>query len=225
VSAHSQILITPEFNRAATQLADTGRFLATHGWSPATSSNYSTKFAANNSEFIAISRSGIDKYTMSLTDVMVISAAPDSKSRAAFNIIGPENAKPSAETQIHTAIYQARPNARSILHTHSPNNTRLSLKFEDEGEVLFSGYEMQKGIEGERSHENTLKIPILPNSQDMTAFADLTFALLEKEWAAQAFLIAGHGLYTWGDSIATARRHVETLEFLFACRVLELSGV
>ena len=27
--------------------------------------------------------------------------------------------------------------------------------------------------------------------------------------------MAGHGLYTWGDTIADARRQVEVLEFLF----------
>ena len=29
------------------------------------------------------------------------------------------------------------------------------------------------------------------------------------------FLMAGHGLYTWGKDIAAARRQIEVLEFLF----------
>jgi len=29
------------------------------------------------------------------------------------------------------------------------------------------------------------------------------------------FLMAGHGLYTWGENIAAARRQIEVLEFLF----------
>jgi len=28
-------------------------------------------------------------------------------------------------------------------------------------------------------------------------------------------LVAGHGLYTWGQDLAEARRHLEVLEFLF----------
>ena len=35
----------------------------------------------------------------------------------------------------------------------------------------------------------------------------------------EGFLLRGHGLYTWGDDLAQARRHVEILEFL-----LETSG-
>jgi len=33
------------------------------------------------------------------------------------------------------------------------------------------------------------------------------------------FLIAGHGLYTWGADLREAKRHVEVLEFL-----LEVTG-
>ena len=29
-------------------------------------------------------------------------------------------------------------------------------------------------------------------------------------------LVAGHGLYAWGDSLAEAQRHVEILEFLLS---------
>jgi len=29
------------------------------------------------------------------------------------------------------------------------------------------------------------------------------------------FLMAGHGLYTWGENLAAARRQIEVLEFLF----------
>jgi methylthioribulose-1-phosphate dehydratase len=31
------------------------------------------------------------------------------------------------------------------------------------------------------------------------------------------FLIARHGLYTWGRDLAEARRHIEIYEFLFEC--------
>ena len=31
------------------------------------------------------------------------------------------------------------------------------------------------------------------------------------------FLIQKHGLYTWGDSLADARRHLEAIEFLMEC--------
>ena len=33
------------------------------------------------------------------------------------------------------------------------------------------------------------------------------------------YLIAGHGLYTWGRSVEEACRHVEAFEFLLACEI------
>ena len=32
--------------------------------------------------------------------------------------------------------------------------------------------------------------------------------------ASHGLLLRGHGLYTWGASLAEAQRHVETLEFV-----------
>ena len=38
---------------------------------------------------------------------------------------------------------------------------------------------------------------------------------LDRIPRAHAFLLRRHGLYTWGDTLADAERHVEILEFLF----------
>jgi methylthioribulose-1-phosphate dehydratase len=37
---------------------------------------------------------------------------------------------------------------------------------------------------------------------------------MKQSPAIHGFLLRGHGLYTWGDDLAQARRHVEILEFL-----------
>ncbi|MEJ2680579.1 MAG: class II aldolase/adducin family protein [Gammaproteobacteria bacterium] len=46
---------------------------------------------------------------------------------------------------------------------------------------------------------------------------------LRQRWTetplAWGFLVRGHGLYSWGDTIESARRHLEGLEFLFACQL------
>ncbi len=211
------ILKSNEFLDLALQLAETGRFLAERGWSPATSSNYSARLAA---DFIAISRSGVDKFKMTAEDVMVIAPAADD-----IAVVAPREARPSAETLIHTAIYRARPQARAVLHTHSPYNTRLSLRFCEQGHLLFKGYELQKAFDGEYSHENVVRVPILSNSQDMVAFARQVVQLLASNPVISGFLIAGHGLYTWAPTLAIARRHAEAFEFLFECHALELAGV
>jgi methylthioribulose-1-phosphate dehydratase len=66
-------------------------------------------------------------------------------------------------------------------------------------------------------------LPILPNSQDMRAFSESLTKVLAPN--IHGFLIAGHGLYTWGQDLASARRHIETFEFLFECLGHEHAGV
>jgi methylthioribulose-1-phosphate dehydratase len=70
-----------------------------------------------------------------------------------------------------------------------------------------------------RTHEHREWIPIVENDQDIPKLAARMAAVLRTEPAAHAILISGHGLYTWGRTIADAERHVEILEFL-----LEIQG-
>ena len=73
---------------------------------------------------------------------------------------------------------------------------------------------MLKGLDGVRTHEHREWLPILDNSQDMRELAEEVKKRLEEHPGAHAFLLRGHGLYTWGRDLAQARRHVEILEFL-----------
>jgi methylthioribulose-1-phosphate dehydratase len=73
---------------------------------------------------------------------------------------------------------------------------------------------MLKGLDGIGTHEHREWVPILENDQDMTRLAGAVRARLAAEPAAHAFLLRGHGLYTWGATIDEAERHVEILEFL-----------
>lgn len=208
------VLQSKEFDLAASEIAKVGRFLAEQGWSPATSSNYSVRLT---DKLQAITRTGVDKFEISPRDIIVIDETGA--------VVAPLHQRASAETLIHTAIYKKRAGAHAILHTHSSRGTRLSLKYALESAISFSGYEMQKGLSQNKSHESTETLPVLANSQDMTAFAMDVESLLAREKAIHGFLIAGHGLYTWGSSLAEAKRHVETFEFLFECKTFELAGV
>ena len=200
------------FSELAEQISEIGQFLANQGWSPATSSNYSARL---DSETIAITRSGIDKYKIKSSDIIVT----DLNGR----VIEPENAKASAETLIHTSIYKKYPEAGAVLHTHSVMGTRLSLKFQNEKVIRVSGYELLKGLAGNTTHEMTEEIPIIDNDQDMERFSKALEPLLTQ--SIHGFLIAGHGLYTWGKDLSECKRHIETYEFLFQCLEKEIHGV
>ncbi|MEO0458489.1 MAG: methylthioribulose 1-phosphate dehydratase [Cyanobacteria bacterium P01_A01_bin.114] len=121
---------------------------------------------------------------------------------------------PSAETQLHLAIIAAT-GAGAVLHTHSIFGTLLSMQYAPLGEIVFSGYEMLKGLEGIKSHDARVSLPIMPNSQNMTQLSREVSRLLKLHPELHGLLLAGHGLYTWGETLFQARRHVEILEFFF----------
>jgi ribulose-5-phosphate 4-epimerase/fuculose-1-phosphate aldolase len=80
------------------------------------------------------------------------------------------------------------------------------------GYLRLADLEMVKGLEGIRSHTTPIAIPILANSQDMRQLS--LAALPHLATAPYGLLIAGHGLYAWGNALPQARRHLEILEFL-----------
>lgn len=194
----------------ATDLLEAIKFFNQKGWSPATSTNYSVR-SANPDEYI-ISRSGVDKSKFALEDLILIN--PAGKVLPPFNQPG---IKSSAETEIHTHIYQTYPEVKCVLHTHSVLGTVLSQAYVKEKQLRFEGYEIQKGLDGNITHELESILPIVPNSQDMKEILKNMDQHFTQKPSIHGFLIAGHGLYTWGKDIATAKRHIETYEFLFEC--------
>jgi ribulose-5-phosphate 4-epimerase/fuculose-1-phosphate aldolase len=63
--------------------------------------------------------------------------------------------------------------------------------------------------------EHSEWVPILENSQDYVELSQAVGRVLTQHPQAHGFLLRRHGLYTWGEDLATAKRHVEIFEFLF----------
>lgn len=191
----------------AAELVETIRFFAEKSWTPATSSNFSVRSSQIPGHFL-ISRSGVDKSKFKLEDLILINTEGE---------IHPDFRKPevksSAETGIHTEIYKNFPNTNCVLHTHSVLATTLSYAQARNKEIIFEGLEILKGLEGNATHELQEVMPIVSNSQHIPDIMRELAPLGPKH----GFLIAGHGLYAWGKDIPTAKRHIETFEFLFEC--------
>lgn len=192
---------------AADEIASAGRFLYGQGWSPATSSNYSARIDAGH---IAITVSGKHKGQLDAGDVMVV----DMAGRPVQS-----DCRSSAETRLHTVLYEVFPEVGAVLHTHSVKATVLSRLLPTGKPLQVEGYEVQKAFSGVHTHESALTIPVFDNTQNIDALAMAT-----KEWFADhpehpGYLIRGHGLYTWGKTMADCLRHVEALEFLFECEL------
>jgi methylthioribulose-1-phosphate dehydratase len=194
-----------EEEELATTLVDTGRRFYERGWVFGTSGNFSAVLSEPPLR-LAITASGIDKRTLAREHILQI----DGERR----VVGKHDGRPSAETALHLEIVRRR-NARAVLHTHSVWSTMLSDAYAERGGLEISGLEMLKGLAGVTTHEHRERVPILANEQDMTALARRAGALLEREPEIHGFLLRGHGLYTWGNTLADAERHVEIFEFLF----------
>jgi methylthioribulose-1-phosphate dehydratase len=204
---------TPSFQDEAEALCVTARWCYARGWVPATSGNFSVRNRAG--AHILISPSGLDKGVMTAAHLL----ETDLHGRPA----DPAK-KPSAETRLHAVIYRARHDAAAILHVHSVWNTILSGRFAATGYVPLTGYEILKGLSGVTTHETEERVPILVNSQNYDDLAADLSAALGKYPEAHGVLLSRHGLYTWGKSVAEARRHLEALEFLFEVEGRRLMG-
>ena len=193
--------------QAARTIAETGRDLAALGWTPATSSNFSMRLDPTH---IAVTISGRDKGRLSGEDVMVV----DMDGSAVAT-----DARPSAETLLHTQIYRRFPEANAVLHTHSRQQTVASRFYASRGVIRFEGWELQKAISGYTTHESALDVPVFANTQDMNVLVREVDAWLDAGKSLSGYLIDGHGIYTWGKDMPETRRHLEAFEFLLACEL------
>lgn len=189
--------------KSALALTQVGRRFYERGWVFGTSGNFSVVVKQKPLRLL-ITASSMHKGTLRPTQFLEVDERGER--------VGKGNAKPSAETLLHTEIVRRR-GAGAVLHTHSVWGTILSGR-KDAG-VAIEGYEMLKGLDGVRTHEHREWIPIVDNDQDMRRLAGCLGAALDEHPAAHAILLRRHGLYTWGKTLADAERHVEILEFLF----------
>ena len=190
----------------ARQIVDAGRFLYGRGWSPATSSNYSTRLSPSEA---LLTVSGKHKGQLSVDDVLATDLSGNSLE---------PGKKPSAETLLHTQLYSWRAEIGAVLHTHSVNATVLS-RLTPEAFIEFEDYELQKAFSGISTHESRVRVPIFDNDQDIARLAAKVQPWLDAHPDCVGYLIRGHGLYTWGAQMSDALRQIEAFEFLFECEL------
>jgi methylthioribulose-1-phosphate dehydratase len=195
--------VSGPFADLASALAEVGRRFDARGWVQGTSGNFSAVITPYPLT-LTVTPSSAHKGRLSANDFLHV----DEFGRSASG-----QRRPSAETLLHLEIVRAR-GAGAVLHTHSVWSTMLSERQAREGGVSIAGYEMLKGLAGVSTHEHHEWVPIVGNDQNMPRLASQVRDQLMQHPTAHAFLIAGHGLYTWGQTITDAERHVEILEFL-----------
>jgi len=208
----SQIAST--FAQSAASLSAIAKGFHARGWLLGTSGNLSAVVSRDPLR-LAMSPSGIDKGELTAAQVLLV----DEQAQ----VLSDHRGKPSDETLLHLRIVKDR-EAGAVLHTHSVWNTILSDLHAGDGGISIEGYEMLKGLAGIRTHEHREWLPIIKNSQDMSALASSMGKTLSNNPQAHGLLLHRHGLYSWGSNLQEAKRHIEIFEFLLETlgRTLEI---
>lgn len=198
--------IVYNFENAAHCLVQTGNEAFKNGWVPATSGNFSLRLGPDE---IAITVSGRHKGHLTVDDIM----------RVDLNGKPLDNKSPSAETCLHISLYRRFKEVNSVLHTHSPNSTVLSKLITDS--LLIQDLEILKAFNGINTHETCVTVPVFDNDQDIPRLSvNIESRINNSDNIAPGYLIKGHGLYTWGNSVSDAMRHLEAFEFIFDCELI-----
>jgi methylthioribulose-1-phosphate dehydratase len=195
---------TASASDAIAELIAAGRDFAARNWVPATSGNLSRRIDARR---IAVTLSGRDKGALTTGDFAIIP------------LDSPLPPGVSAEAPLHVSLYRGDPAIGAVLHVHSLAATLASQAHAAAGEIVLAEYEMLKALAGITTHATRVTVPVFANDQDVPALARRVEARLAVLPGAVGYLLAGHGLYAWGRTMAEARRHIEAFDFLLTCEL------
>ena len=192
------------FHELAEELVEAGSVLYGWGMVPATSGNFSARVDAKT---LAITVSGRHKGRLTTEDIMQVNLQGESL----------DGKKSSAETGLHTQLYDRLPEVEAVLHVHSKNSTLISRT--SKNTLGLSGYELLKALPGITTHDTEIHIPMFENDQNIPRLAAKVDSYMQENANTPAYLIKGHGLYAWGRSITEVMNVIEALDFLFACEL------
>jgi methylthioribulose-1-phosphate dehydratase len=183
------------------ELADIKDELAERDWFFGTSGNLSIRVTENPTTFL-VTASGKDKRKRTNEDFLLV----DQNGFPAEKTV----LKPSAETVLHTAIYE-KTKAGCVLHVHTVDNNVVSELYGDQGKVVFTKQEIIKAL-GLWEEDEIVDIPIIPNFADLQKLGDVFKKHIKEDTGA--VLIRNHGITVWGKTSFEAKRHLEAYEFL-----------
>ncbi|RLN50073.1 hypothetical protein BBJ29_000901 [Phytophthora kernoviae] len=104
--------------------------------------------------------------------------------------------------------------AAVVLHSHGITCNLAAALCDGKSEFRITHQEMIKGISG-HGYADTLVVPVIDNEPKESALAEPIAKTMEAYPKTSAVLVRRHGLFVWGDSWETAKRHAECLHYLF----------
>ena len=171
-------------------LVDYGKKLSLAGLCPGTSGNLSVYDP--DSGLMAITPSGLNYFETRPEDIVITDLSGN---------IADGGRRPSSELNLHAAFYRAKPEARSVVHTHSVFCTTLGILGEPVRAVHFM-----------IGAANSREIPLAPYVTFGTE--ELAEVAVRFCGGSEAVMLANHGLVTCGGSLADAFELAVTLEYV-----------
>ena len=146
----------PDANTTALAKALCGAMGEIHrrGWCDGTGGNFSCVLEADPIRLL-MAPSGVHKGSVAPIDLIQVN-------REGHVVLG--NGKASAETALHLEIVKTC-GAGAVLHTHSQAGTLLSQWACRQGRLELSGLEMLKGLDGIKTHDCSVDVPVLPTTR------------------------------------------------------------
>jgi len=195
-----------EFKAQVRLLADAGRDLAARGWLPARTGHFSARL---DDQHIVITAPGRDKDILDEHDFLVVDLD-------GHLISG--SGTPGPETFLHIIMYRHDGDVGAVLHTHSSHATVLSRQLS--AAIQLRDYEVLRDLPGVEDPAAGIQLPVFPNLTDMQQLAARVNAAMSGQPGLAGYLISGHGLYTWGQTVERAIQRAEAFEFMFECEIL-----
>ncbi len=183
------------FQDAKIQVVDAAQYLAHKGFLTATGGNLSVRIAENGDlakqAAFAITPSDYDYLKMAPEDICVLDME--------LNCLEGER-KPSVESAMHAAIYQARGDVKAIIHTHQVYPSTLAI-INAPIPALFDE-----------------QVRFLGRSVEIIPYAPSGTGMLKSQVAKHvrnhhnAYMMANHGALIFGTDMERAIHNVEVLE-------------
>ncbi len=181
------------------------------GWASGTGGGISIRDSAG----VWVAPSGVQKERISAEDVFLLAPEFEGPARILRGAGNPD-LRISECTPLFFNAYRAR-GAGAVLHSHSLWALLAARIFSPKGGAgafRCRGLEMQKGLRGLGCFDE-LVVPIIPNTAREAELAGSMADAMEAHPGVDAVLVAGHGVYVWGESWVQAKTQAECLDYLF----------
>lgn len=185
------------------------------GWVSGTGGGISIR----DHEGIHMAPSGVQKERIAPEDVYLLDASELGACRVLRHPASPELKVSECQPLFYNA-YRDR-GAGAVIHSHSiwaVLAARLASPRGEPGVFACEGLEMQKGLRGKGCFQR-IEVPIIRNTAREAELTDSMAQAMQAHPDVDAVLVAGHGVYVWGDTWVRAKTQAECYDYLFRAAV------